>query len=102
MSITSLIKSGVSDEKTSEEYTFFLDGDISQMSNQKSFLIEQGISVGQNNVYPVLEEKDVKKALILIWSNKVDGWWHYKKEYVELGICTDEEWSNALGRQVNR
>ncbi len=96
MGIYDLIESAARNENANSDYTFFLDGDLCQMSNQKDFLRKKGFSVDQRNVYPVLKEEDVKKALELIWSTKTDGWWHYKGKYVELGICTAEEYLKVL------
>jgi len=81
-----------------EKYNFFLDGDLSQMSFQRTFLNNRGISTEQNNVYPCLRQCDVKNALTLIWEQSCDGWWHYKKKYVELEICTAEEYNSKLSR----
>lgn len=67
-----------------EKYSFYLDGDLCQMSAQRSFLNNHGISTMQNNVYPCVRESDVKNALTLIWDNRVEGWWHYEKNYVSL------------------
>jgi len=92
-----LIEAAQNNEKH-ENYTFFLDGDLSQMSSQKRFLNERGISTKQNNVYPCLRQSDVKEALTLIWEQRCDGWWHYCKYYVEFGICTKEEFNNRLQR----
>lgn len=96
MSIHDLLGSATSNEDAGSNYTFSLSGDLCQMSNQKTFLLKHGFSVGQTNVYPVLKEADVKKALKLIWSFKTDGWWHYKDKYVELGICSAEDYLKAL------
>lgn len=85
--------------KASEEYTFFLRGDLNQMSTQKSFLINQGFDVGQTNVYPVLKSCDVTRALKLIYENKVDGWGQYSKECINRGICTTVEFTQELKRQ---
>ena len=79
-----------------DEFTFYLDGDLCQMSNQRWFLSECGVEVRQNNVYPCLRQKDVPRALTLIWQRKCDGWWHYKEKYVQYGICTEEEFYNRL------
>ena len=68
-----LLNSAIKNER-SEEFTFFLSGDLSQMSNQRNFLNSRGIKTKQNNVYPCLRQSDVSEALGLIWKNKVDGW----------------------------
>lgn len=89
-----LLKSAI-DNKRSEDLTFFLSGDLCQMSSQRNFLNSRGIQTRQNNVYPCLRQADVAEALRLIWTNKADGWWHYRDSYILHSICTGEEF--ALG-----
>ncbi len=91
--IYNLIRSAM-DKEQDKDHTFFLQGDLIQMSNQKSFLIAKGFSVAQNDVYPCLKTEDIAKALRAIWFSKIEGWWHYKKEYIEHGICTEEEFKS--------
>jgi hypothetical protein len=93
-----LLKSAITDERN-EEYSFFLSGDLSQMSNQRTFLSNRGFSLKQNNVYPCLRKCDVEKAMKLIWEQKADGWWHYCDKYVELNICTKEDISNYWNKK---
>jgi hypothetical protein len=84
------------DSKASDDYSFCLSGDINQMSIQKEFLKNQRFNVAQSNVYPVLKEEDVPAALKAIFEYKVQGWWHYKEKYVELKICSSEEFDTEL------
>lgn len=79
-----------------EGFKFFLDGDLCQMSKQKEFLRNKGFAVDQSDVYPVLRESDGPRAMKLIWKHKVEGWWTYKRRYFEFGICTEEEFKEAL------
>ena len=51
-------------------------------------------------MYLLLKEEDIENALDLIWTNKVEGWWHYMDKFAELDICTKEESGDALTRQV--
>jgi hypothetical protein len=90
-----LLNSAANDERN-KDYTFFLSGDLSQMSTQRSFLSSRGFDLKQNNVYPCLKEEDVEKALKLIWEQRVEGWWHYEDRYVKHGICTKEEFWTRL------
>jgi hypothetical protein len=92
--VFNLLKSAGS--KCSEEFTFYLSGDLDQMSKQKDFLAQSGFEVSQSDVYPVLKEADKKRALELIYKHRVPGWWHYDKEYYAFGICTKEEFTKAL------
>ena len=57
--------------------SFFLNGDLSQMGNQRSFLIKNGFVLMQTKVYTTVKDTDKKKALTIFWINKVDGWWNY-------------------------
>ena len=95
MSVTDIIKSGCDDDKN-KDFTFYLDGDLCQMSAQKDFLQEKGIETQQNNVYPCVRECDKEKALSLIWEFRCKGWWHDEKQFVELGICTKEKFWKVL------
>ena len=97
-----LLCCGADKVTASSEYTFYLSGDLCQMSSQKSFLRNQGFGVSQSNVYPVLKEEDVPRALKLIYDHRVEGWWHYKEKYVKHDICTAEEFDTALKIQCSR
>jgi hypothetical protein len=90
-----LLFSAINNERN-ENYSFCLRGDLCQMSEQRSFLNSRGIQTEQNDVYPCLKSIDIKNALKLIWSNRVEGWWHYKDEYVEYSICSEEDFRNRL------
>lgn len=79
-----------------EGYSFRLDGDLNQMSTQKNFLIKEGFDVKQSSVYPIIKEEDKKKALTLIFENKIQGWHHYFREYIELKICNEKEYRRLL------
>lgn len=92
-----LLNAAISKENN-EEFTFFLSGDLCQMSSQRTFLNSRGIQTKQNNVYPCVRQSDVSEALRLIWINKVDGWWHYKDDYILHSICTNEEFMTYLKR----
>lgn len=75
---------------------FYLRGDLCQMAEQKKFLRQQGFEVSQVNVYPTIMLQDVYKVLLIIWLNKVEGWWHYEDKYIEHDICTKEEFKNGF------
>lgn len=90
-----LLTSAVNNE-SNKEYTFSLNGDLCQMSAQRTFLNNRGIVTKQNNVYPCVRECDIKQALELIWKFKVEGWWHYEEKYIEFGICSKDEFRNRL------
>jgi len=83
-------------KETNEKYNFFLSGDLCQMSTQRNFLSNRGFDLKQNDVYPCLKDCDKKMALKLIWENKVEGWWHYKDEYIKLNICKKEDFNKKL------
>jgi hypothetical protein len=90
------------DNERPEEYTFTIDGDLNQMAEQMIHLERAGFDVKKSNVYPVLKGSDKKAALTSIYAHRVAGWWHYKKEYAEFGICSNEEFDRELSAQVER
>lgn len=97
--LPSIVAIGLPKEKyTDDGAKFTLDGDLSQMANQETFLRNAGFRVGRIDVYPGLyTEEDHKAALKMIWDNRVDGWWHYDKDYLKYGICTKEQFDTRLG-----
>lgn len=92
-----LLESAAKDE-TNRTHSFFMKGDLSQMSIQRNFLSSRGFDVKQNNVYPCLKEEDVEKALKLIWEQSVEGWWHYEDLYIKHNICSKEQFWVKLER----
>ena len=77
---------------------FLLNGDLNQMSTQRTFLLSRGFEVLQNNVYPSIKQDDVKRALTLIWEQNIVGWWNYREKLEELGICTKEEFKIKINK----
>ena len=86
-------------ENAPKEYTFYLQGDLQGMAYQKEVLVYNGYDVKHSDVYPVLQEKDKKSALTLFWRGKVDCWWLYKDKLIQLGICTEDEFKEAVKKQ---
>ena len=96
--VMALIESAT--DKRNDGKLFTLEGDLSQMANQRDFLEKRGFRVGRIDCYPGLfTEEDYRKALTAIWENRVDGWWHYDEDYVKYGICTMEQFNTRLGRK---
>ena len=77
----------------SSEHTHILSGgDLRQMGVWDNFLRIKGFDVGHQDVYPALRTaEERKRALQLFWEERIDGWWHFNKDYRELGIATEEE-----------
>lgn len=94
--VEDLVSSAIKKEDAGEEYSFSLEGDLQQMSSQKVVLISKGFDIKQRDVYPSLRICDKKPALKVIWESKVSGWFHYMKDMVELGVCTEDEWKEAI------
>lgn len=46
--------------------------------------------------YPAIEVRRYEEAMRLIWQHKVAGWDHYKLNFIEMGICNSDEFSQAL------
>jgi hypothetical protein len=84
-----------------DNFTFCLEGDLNQMSQQKAIL-SCHFEIKQRDVYPVLKNEDVPQALKFIFDNRVPGWWHYKEKYVTLNICTVAEYNETLRASVNQ
>lgn len=100
--VFSLLSCAVSGAKADDNFSFYLKGDLHQMSVQKSFISRYGIKVQQQGVYPAIQQVDVFKTLGLIYENRIDGWWHYKDNYVELKICTSVQFDDSLRIQCER
>jgi hypothetical protein len=77
----------------------WLKGDLLQMSSQDTHLIFQGIPTRRVDVYPVVNAENRNRALYILWTDSVDGWWLYEEEFIELGLCTHEEYVIKLRRQ---
>ncbi len=71
-------------------------GDLYQMAEQTRALIHIGIRLKASNVYRIIHKDDVVRALGYIWLYRVEGWWHYDKEYVKYNICTSEDFKRRL------
>lgn len=78
-----------------------IQGDLNQMITQQKFLSAFSITMRQHDIYFYVKESDVKKALQLIYDNKVEGWWHYQEDYEKFNIATNEEFQNRLENQIN-
>ena len=79
-------------DETPKEYSCYLTGDLSQMSTQMNFLQSNGIDVKVDGGRPVIQDKDYKKAIQLIYDNETEGWWNYKDTFIAQGICTKVQW----------
>jgi hypothetical protein len=73
----------------------WVQGDLNQMGLQKKFLLGHHIALRMQDVYPVVKAEHAEAALRLIWSHKVEGWWHYSKQYLKYNICTKEQYDQA-------
>jgi len=77
-----------------------LKGDLNQLAIQKGIL-ERWLEVS-NTIPPRIDDKEDEDTLNIFWDNKVAGWWNYKEEMIQLGICTEEQWLNELKLSVER
>lgn len=72
-------------------------GDLSQAGIQHQFLRQHGFNVLQVDVFPALATKEEYiRALKMIYRNYVHGWWNYKSQYVQHGICTADEFQEKF------
>jgi len=91
------------DSVASQDFNFYIQGDLNQMGLQRRFLQTSCfIEVQQSDVRPVIKQEDVKRALISIFNDKIEGWWHYLDKYIELNICTKEQFNEELKLSVKR
>ena len=100
--VFNLIKAAADKKEAPSEFDFLLDGDLCQMSAQKEFLIDNGIEIRQQNVYPAIKNIDVGKSLTIIYQYCIPGWWNYLEHYLKYKICTKEEYNEKLDKQIKR
>ena len=56
-----------------------------------------GIKIFQHGVHPVIKNKDEYiKALNIIWSEKIEGWWNYKEEFLKYNVCSAQKFKEEL------
>ena len=77
-----------------------LKGDLNQMAIQKGIL-QRWLEVS-DTIPPRIDDSEDKDSIDIFWMNKVAGWWNYKDELIEYGICTEEEFYNELKLSVER
>jgi hypothetical protein len=76
---------------------YLLDGDLNQMSIQKSKLLTKGITIEQHDIYPAISsQEDYVRALRVIWYDKIEGWWNYKGQFIKYGICSEEQFKKGF------
>ena len=80
----------------------YLEGDLNQMAIQAAALSGIDITLRSNGVYRIIASEDVEKALIYIWLNSIEGWWHYKELYMMNTICTSEEFLAKLQLSIKK
>ncbi|MGE5329294.1 MAG: hypothetical protein ACM3KR_07295 [Deltaproteobacteria bacterium] len=87
--------------KNMDVVLFTFKGDLRQMAEQQRALQDAGIQVLRRDVYPgVKTEEDFIKALTIIWTQRVEGWWHYKERYAQYGICTKNQYNRRLWKCI--
>ena len=89
------------DSVAPQGFNFRIQGDLNQMGIQREHL-QNFIEVQQSDVTPVIKQEDVEQALTSIFNNKIEGWWHYLNKYIELNICTKEQFDEELMLSVKR
>ena len=76
-----------------------LNGDLGQMASQKRYLEAHGINMGITGGIPgFYTEYDALRGLKLIWDNKFNGWRNYRHDFINLGICTEDELKAGLAK----
>ena len=80
---------------------YTLDGDLNQMGIMRDTLRNAGFRVAMLNVYPGFRKNNKDgyiRALQFLLDNRIKGWWNQEREMIEHGVCTQEEFDNAIGR----
>ncbi|MFA6158826.1 MAG: hypothetical protein WC763_04390 [Candidatus Paceibacterota bacterium] len=87
----------IDDSGTSKQpIRFPLSGDVFQLATQEKALLNAGLSVGRADIYPGLYDvEDFKRALTIIWKQKLEGWWHYRAEFIRHSICDELAFAQA-------
>ena len=94
--VSSLLNSAITGREDAG-FLFLLNGDLNQMGIQDRFLRSRGFTIGRRDVYPALRTKEeFNTAIKAIWESRIAGWWHYRKKLVENGVCTEEQFKQAL------
>ena len=84
------VASLLADAHRSDAVTHVLTGDLAQMAAQERHLVRNGITMGRSGGIPgMFSEEDFKAGLSILWRDKVEGWWNYRREFVFRGICTN-------------
>lgn len=88
--------------KRNDGFMFTLSGgDLHTMSVHATYLQKQGFEIGFVDVYPSLKTiEEKKRALQMIYDSHIEGWWCYKRDLIEMGICTDKEFNARLGKEA--
>ena len=74
-----------------------LNGDLSQMYEQKKFLELRGFKLTVNGGIPSIDGSDYPQAIKLLYTYQISGWWNYKEDLILLDICTEEQFIERLG-----
>jgi len=78
----------------------FSEGNILQLCAQQDLFEMMGLNFKVENLYfPVFEIKgECIKALEILFEKRIKdtGWWFYEKDFIDFGICTQEEFDDAM------
>lgn len=66
-----------------------------EVSDQVKYLEEKGFKLlKKDGTLPSLETtEDYKKAIVMMYNDRVNGWWSYSSELIYLGVFTEEEYA---------
>lgn len=73
-----------------------LNGDLDQMYTQMKFLNERGIITSVQGGIPQVNSSQWSNALNMIFFYRIKGWWNYRDELIKMGVCTEEQYVEAL------
>ena len=73
------------------------NGDLSQLGRQFTWYRERGFDVGHKDVYPsVKTAEERRRALTALYELRGPGWWMLRDDYLQLKICTEDEFKKGV------
>jgi hypothetical protein len=79
---------------------YYIKGDLNQTHNQKRYLEKEcrGFKLSSDNglTYFLDSKDEFNRAICCIWHDKVDGFWNYKNELIEIEEITEVKFYEVL------
>jgi hypothetical protein len=82
---------------------YFNKGDLLQMIDQARFLRNHRFDIEDADIYATVGSKEEYVIGIkAIYESRVIGWWNYRDDLINNGICNAEEFKENLRKSVRR